>query len=409
MDVFVTRQPIFDTQNRVVAYELLHRGADGGEGDTPAFLSRQGSEDETGLGVKELTGGKMAFVTVSRESLLGGGAEDLDPGSVVIQLQETVSPDDEVMKACKGLASSGFRFVTGDFALHEKYAGLLRLAEVVRIDVQKSVAEEKVALAEKLGVFKGKLLAEKVENQTAHEYCKALGFELFQGFHYSRPETLTNKDLSSQSVSVVRILNMLKDPNSPDGVIHEAFRSDPGLSYKLLALVNSAALGGRGIDSITHAMRLLGRDSLYRWLSMLLLAEGKDRTDVKSEIVKSSLLRGRMCELLGDSCPNQLPGAFPGGGTLFLVGLFSQLDTLLQTPMEDILSRISLAPGVEEALLGREGAAGTILSVVENYEEAEWDLAEESLCSLGADPENLSNFYLDSVTWASNRMDQTGD
>ncbi len=409
MDVFVTRQPIFDTRNRVVAYELLHRGTDGGEGDTPAFLSGKGSGDETELGVKELTGGKVALVTVSRESLLGGGAEKLDPRSVILQLHGAVSPDDEVMKACKGLASSGFRFSLGDFALHEKYSSLLRLAEVVRIDVQESVAEEKVALAEKLGAFKGKLLAEKVENQTAHEYCKALGFELFQGFHYSRPETLTNKDLSSQSVSVVRILNMLKDPNSSDGAIHEAFRSDPGLTYKLLALVNSAALGGRGIDSITHAMRLLGRDPLYRWLSMLLLAEGKDRTDVKSEIVKSSLLRGRMCELLGDSCPQQSSASMPSGGTLFLVGLFSQLDTLLQTPMEGILSRITLADGVEGALLGREGPAGAILSVVESYEEAEWDLAEKSLTSLGADPENLSNFYLDSVTWASNRMDQTGD
>ncbi len=99
----------------------------------------------------------------------------------------------------------------------------------------------------------------------------------------------------------------------------------------------------------------------------------------------------------------------PTGGTLFLVGLFSQLDTLLQTPMEGILSRITLAEGVEGALLGREGPAGAILSVVESYEEAEWDLAEESLTSLGADPENLSNFYLDSVTWASNRMEQTGD
>jgi EAL and modified HD-GYP domain-containing signal transduction protein len=411
MDVFVTRQPIFDTQHRILAYELLHRSGSKNGAELSAFLASEPDEGEgeQESGIRGLTGGKTALVGFSRDALVAGIPDGLDPRGVIIQLHGSVSPDDEVVSTCRQLADQGFRFSMGDFVLHEKYARLLRLAEVVRIDVQAPEAEEKVALAEKLGDFKGKLLAEKVENQTAHEYCKALGFQLFQGFHYFRQETLSNKDLSTHSVSVVRILNLIRDMQSSDSAIQEAFGTDPSLSYKLLKLVNSAAMGGRGIDSIGHALRLMGREPLYRWLSMLLLADGKDQTEVRAEIVKSSLLRGRMCELIGEGCPDRSPGALPSGGTLFLIGLFSQLDTLLQTPMAEILSRISLADGVEEALMRREGTAGAILSAVESYEDADWDAAEERLATLGADAENLSNLYLDSVTWASNRMEMTGD
>jgi len=97
----------------------------------------------------------------------------------------------------------------------------------------------------------------------------------------------------------------------------------------------------------------------------------------------------------------------PPADTLFLVGLFSQLDTLLQVSMENILSGIDLSEEVVDALLGREGNAGSILSAVEGYEEAEWDLAQDRIASLGADSGLLSNVYLDSITWASSRMDNT--
>jgi len=406
MSAFVARQPIFDTDHRVVGYELLHRGRDGSEGPgLEPSSSSEGVEAVLGPDMKDLVGGKTAFVDLSRESLLGLDPGHLDPQSVIIQIQGEISPDDSVVTACKDLASQGFQFAMGDSMLHEKHARLLRLAEVVKVNVQETAAEEKVALIDKLGAFKGKLLAEGVENQTTHEYCKTLGFDFFQGFHYVRPETLTETDLPTQSVSVVRILNLLRDNKASEASIQEAFRSDPSLSYQLLQLVNSAALGGRGIDSIGHAMRMLGREPLYRWLSMLLLADGKDRREVRSEIVRSSLTRGRMCELLGDGCRSSVGSDLPAADTLFLVGLFSQLDTLLSVPMENILSGIDLSGEVVDALLGREGNAGSILSAVEGYEEADWDLAEDRIAALGAESGLLSNVYLDSITWASSRME----
>jgi EAL and modified HD-GYP domain-containing signal transduction protein len=408
MDTFIARKPIFDTRNCVFGYELFHRVETTPDSAWPLGASFRTEEgDETAP--LSLAGGKAAFIEFPKASLMSDVPAALDPEAVVIQLQEDVASDYEAISTCRELRSKGFRFAMGGFALHERHEPLLRLAEVVKVDVLASDPEEKVASAEKLGAFKGRLLAENVENQAQHAYCSALGFELFSGFHYLRPEKFTTKELTANTLSVVTLLNFLRDPNSSDAQIQEAFRSDPTLTYKLLQLVNSAALGGRGIDSIGHAIRLLGRDPLYRWLSLFLLKEGSGGGEAKAEIVKSSLLRGRMCELLGEGCRNQAPGNFPAPGTLFLVGLFSNLDTILQTRIEDVLSKLDLVEGVEEALIRREGKAGSILSAVESYEETEWDTAEAEITSLGADPEILTDAYLDSITWARDRLQAEQD
>jgi len=409
MDAFVTRQPIFDTHDRIIAYEVLHRKKKEYKAPvSPFVIQKPSGEVDDAEGGLDLVAGKGAFVNISREALLEGLPDSLHPKRTVIQLGDTVTPEDDVVAACTQLASDGFRFAIGDFALDERYAPLLRLAAVMKIDVKAAGADKRVVAAKKLEAFQGRLLAERVGNRKVHEACKKLGFQLFQGYHYFRPEEFTNKELPSQSVAVVHIMNLLKDDQSPERVIQEAFGTDPSLSYKLLKLVNSAAMGGRGVDSIGHAMRLLGRQNLHRWLSMLLLSEDKDGTEVRSEIVRASMLRGRMCELVAEGCSGQGAGALPPGGTLFLIGLFSQLDTLLQTPMDVILSSISVADEVEQALLGRKGKAGAVLSAIECYEEADWDGAEEKLSRAGADPASLTDAYLDSVTWANERMDASG-
>lgn len=403
MDAFVARKPIFDTRNRVIGYELFHREDETSQEPWLIGTSFQ-SEDGGDSSILGLAGGKAAFVELPKASLLSDIPTALDPGGVVIQLQEDIASDYEVVSACRDLGSKGYRFAMDDFILHERHEPLLRLAEVVKVDVLASNPEEKAATAEKLGAFRGNLLAENVENKTQHAYCAALGFRLFSGFHYLRPEQFTKKELTTNSLLVVTLLNLLRDPNSTDTQIQEAFRSDPTLTYKLLQLVNSAALGGRGIDSIAHAIRMLGRDPLYRWLSLFLLSEGREGGEAKMEIVKSSLLRGRMCELLGENCRSHRGRDFPSSGTLFLVGLFSNLDTLLQTRIEDVLAKLDLVDGVEDALIRREGKAGSILAAVESYEEADWDDAEAKITSLGADPEILTDTYLDSVTWARDRL-----
>lgn len=409
MEAYVARQPIFDTRHQVVGYELLHRSNGEAQAAGPGSLSSMSAqvmvEGVLGIGLEELTGGSLAYINFPREPLLGGAADVLDPGRVVIEIHETVEPDEAVVAACEDLVARGFSLAMDDFVLQARFAPLLELAEVVKIDVLETDLVTVDDMVEEMRPFGVTLLAEKVENEVMHEDCLALGFELFQGFHYYRPEVLTSRDFSSQSLSVLRLLNLLGDMNAPDAEIQAGFQADPSLTFKLLRMVNSAALGGRGVSSIGHALRILGREILYRWLSVLLLAEGGRRSGVRAEIVESSIFRGRMCEILAASARPTADAETASAGALFLTGLFSHLDTLFQVPMEDILARIDLVEGVGAALLERKGQAGAILSVVEAYEEAKWAEAEGRLESLGGNPAVLSRSYRSAVTWAARRME----
>jgi len=413
MDVFVARQPIFWADQKVMGYELLYR-SDGQvqvAGDQPleTMSSAVIVNALLAMGLKDITGGTAAFINFPRELLLDEMAQLLDPREVVIELHESVRPDPQVMAASRALAAQGFVLALDDFEFDDEFAPLLEVAQIVKVDVLGKSPDELMGIKKRLDPFKVQLLAEKVESEEVHQACVDMGFALFQGFHYVKPETLSKRDLSTESVAVVHLMNLLGDMNITDRKVEEAFRSDPGLSYKLLRMVNSAALGGRGITSIEHALRLLGRDHLYRWVSMLLVADARDGTGVKNELVKSSLFRGRFLELLGDQIRGPSVRGVPMAGTLFLIGLFSRIDVILKIRMEDLFKKVDLSEAAQEALLWRAGVGGQLLKAVEAYEDARWEDAETEVADLGMDPFDLPNIYLESIAWAGDRMAGTGD
>jgi c-di-GMP phosphodiesterase len=406
-DIFVARQPIFDAKRNVVAYELLYR-SDGvtssAQGDNPQAMSSSVLVDGViGLGLEALTDGHLAYINLSEEMLLTGAAELLDPSSVVIEILESVPPTPEIIEACQRLVEKGYRLALDDFVFGEEYIPLLELAGVVKVDVLES-ADALDDLVERLRPYDVELLAEKVEKHEVHQRCVELGFAYFQGFHYFRPETITKKDFSAQAVSVVRLMNMLQDVNSTDRTIEEAFRSDPSLTYKLMRIVNSASVGGRGVKSIAHALRLLGRESLYRWMCLLMMTLSSDGGEMRVEMIKSALLRAKMSETLGERARSAHNRDIPDGGALFLIGLFSQIDQILGAPVDDILKEIDVSPEVRDALTWRQGKAGLILNAVEAYEEADWTSAQREVTNVGGDPEVLPDLYLDALAWAGDRM-----
>ena len=406
-DIFVARQPIFDANHNVVGYELLYR-ADGScttaSGTSASAMSSSVIVGGVlGLGLDILTEGQTAFINLSDEMILDGTTELLDPKQVVIEILETVDPTGPMMDACRGLTEKGYRLALDDFVYDEALEPLLELADIVKVDVIQSSSELECTL-ERLRPFGVKLLAEKVENKEMHDRCVAQGFELFQGFHYFRPETLTKKDLSSNTVAVIRLMNLLQDPGVTDRSIEDAFKTGPGLTYKLLRIVNAASLGGRGVSSIAHALRLLGRDPLYRWLCLLLMTDGSGGGEMRIEMVKAALVRGHFCEAVSELARNPLNRDVPAGGAMFLVGLFSDIEMLLGVPVEEILEDINVTKTVRDAILHREGPGGSILAAVEAYTSGDWEGAGIEVSRLGADLPTLSDMYLNSITWASERM-----
>jgi EAL and modified HD-GYP domain-containing signal transduction protein len=408
MEIFVARQPIFDRANRVAGYELLYRnGIRTGEASDPnADLARMSStvlvNAFLGIGLHRLTDGRPAFLNCSRELLLGPMLELLHPSQVVIEILEDVEPDEAVLAACRRLVRAGFRIALDDFVSSERYAPLVDLATVIKIDVLAYTPAELEALVGRLRSSPASLLAEKVETPELHEVCVGLGFDYFQGYFYSRPETRARPDLSVQQLQLLRLLNLLRDLDTSVATLEDAFRSDLSLSYKLMRIANSAAFGHTGIDSIGHAIQLLGREPLYRWLALLLVGSVARQGGLGRELAQLVMVRARMAELVAES--TQLRRA---AGSLFLVGLFSLLDAILGQPMEEALSQLSLTAPVASALLRREGPFAPILHLVEAYETARRDDVATHAAEVGLSTEAVPTLYVEALAWARGRLDDT--
>lgn len=403
MEVFVARQPIFDAGDRLQGYELLYRHsgeAVRAEGATPQRMSNEVFLHAIlGFGLDRVTGGATAFINFSREMLTERLFELLDPAAVMIELLEDVEPDEGTVAACRELKEAGYRLALDDFVPRPEADALLACAEVVKLDVLNVPLAELARTVEALRPRGVRLLAERVETREVRDACRAMGFELFQGYYFSRPEILSRREVSVEQANAIRLMNLLRDTRATDGDVEEAFRSDPLLTYKLLRIVNSAAVGGRGVQSIGHAVRMVGRETLYRWLALLFVSSVPADTGAAHERIHSAVQRARLCELIGEASGRQ-----GTAGPLFMVGLFSMLDALLRVPLEELLSSIDLTPEVRGALLGGEGPYAAALELVRAYEAGRWDEVLYRSAAAGVSPLDVPDLYLQSLTWARERV-----
>jgi EAL and modified HD-GYP domain-containing signal transduction protein len=237
------------------------------------------------------------------------------------------------------------------------------------------------------------VLAERVETPEALAQAREIGCTLFQGYVFSRPETLDGRAVNVQQATVFHIMALLNEPDATDSALEEAFRSHPSLSLSLLRIVNSASFGGRGVDSIPHAIRLVGREALSRWMLIMLVASVGSRSPVAHEAVVEALVRGRFCETV------TAHGADGDPAARFLVGLLSRMDALLGLPMAKVLERLPVSDDVRAALLEGTGPHARILMLADAYENGDWPLVD----MLAADA-TLPSLYAEAVAWANERL-----
>lgn len=402
LDIALARQPIFDTEDRLVAYELLYRESSRAECAAGADSTRMSRDTITrtvlGMGLARVTGGRTAYVNVDRQMLLDGSVYVLDPRQVVLELLETVRCDDETLPACAALVDAGYTLALDDFVYDPTYEPLLRLAAIVKIDVLGRPDHELRAAVARVRPFDVRCLAERVETAAVRARCATLGFELFQGYFYARPELIAGREVPVQQASVIRVLNALRDPDTSDAQVEAIFRGDLSLTYKLLRIVNSAGTGRTGVDSIGHGIRLVGRAALHRWLGLLLVSSFATANGVGAEVVATAMLRARFCELLAEAA-----GRRRDGGALFMAGLFSLLDALMRVPMPDVVARLDLAPELRQALLVREGPYADLLRLAEAYEAGAWAQVAEGAAAPSLSSVALPELYAQAVEWTYER------
>jgi EAL and modified HD-GYP domain-containing signal transduction protein len=303
-------------------------------------------------------------------------------------------PDGEVIAAVRRLRDRGFTIALDDFEGGEDWDPLLKMARTVKLDVLNVPVATLAERVRRLKRYPVRLLAERIEDDVVFKDCVQLGFDFFQGYHFRKPEVVQRRTLPVAMTRVVKLMAMINDPNVSDAAIEQEMRSDPGLSVKLLRIVNNASTGVREVASIGHAIRLAGRRTIYQWLALLLVSTVPTGDDVAREAVLVSLERGRFCELLALGT-----GRRDQADPLFLVGLLSDLDVILGVDKDELIGQLGVSGDVAAALRGQPGPHTDYLRVATAYANGEWEQLSEASTPLGVE-EALPEWYGEAGGWA---------
>lgn len=393
--LFVARQPILDAHRRVFGYELLYRGGPG-EVACDADLDQASARVLTDVireGLDVLTGGRYAFLNAPRRVVMERFFTVLSPDGVVIELLETIEPDAEILEACRELRQRGYRLALDDFAWDERYRDLLALAEFVKVDLLATTPAERRDIIARAAPHQIRLVAEKVETDTAFREAREAGFTYFQGFFFSRPVILESRAIPASALRHVQLLGALNDASLGASQLAGLIKRDVALSFDLLRTVNSAAHGVRSpVHSIQEAVVLLGREPIRRWASVCLLAGIAGGGN--PEAVSMSLVRARWCELLGA----HLWGG-EAASELFLCGMISMLDAILARSIEDIVAKLPVSPRVRDALCGFPSPWTSLLASIAAYERGEWNMALAEAGAIQLDPALLASTNREALRW----------
>lgn len=399
MDVYAARQPIFDSRLGVYGYELLYRksmnnfyeGSDDNQATAElinnSFLVFQ---------LSDLTDNKRAFINFSGEMLAKEIPLLLPKERIVVEILERVEPTEAVIEACRKLKDRGYMLALDDFAFDDKLFPLIELADMIKVDFSAVSLDKQSQLIQ---AYKEKyritFLAEKIENRDEFHAARRLGYELFQGYFFSKPIVVHGKEIGIMQSSVIRIIDELNRDEPDYQHMAEIIEKDLGLTYKLLKAANSLFYGSRNrIHSIQQALVRMGTDELKKWMYLLML---KDIKNVHNkELIKTSLIRGKMMELLS----LQL-GMKPKQFDYFMVGLFSSADILLNKKMNDVVHELPLTKEVREALTRRSNKLGHVLDFILSLETADWTRADKFVLAGKIDYETVLSQYILAIKWAN--------
>ncbi len=394
--VYVARQPIFDAARRVRFYELLYRR---GSGEAAGF----DDEDETTaellaatmveIGVERIARHKKLFVTLSRNYLLGHWPIPVDASLLGICIPAALARDPEVVEAASRWRRQGVA-LTLDAALYTpELEPMLALVQYVKLDAAILEAQQLGAQVAALRRFDVRLVATRVETQRCYELYRQLRFDLFQGYFFARPQLLKGRQLPTHQSNLLRVLGEVQNPGVSIAQLELLIRRDVALSVKLLRYINSAFFGmPRRFESIREVIIYLGLKQLRVWVSLVLMSGAAGQPP---ELSRLSLMRAKSCELLA--------AAYPGGAepaACFMAGLFSTLDGLFQSSLEQILAGLPLSEELTAALLRHEGPIGEVLAFVLAHER-EPGAGADGLC-LSA--EAVNGCYATALAWADDTM-----
>ena len=395
-NAYIARQPIVDGEHRLIAYELLFRHsayAQSAQVDTDVDAGVSViSNTLCNMGTEWLLRGKLAFVNMEASMLMSSFSTLLPPENVVIEVLETVRITPEILARLQELKEIGYRFALDDFQYLPESEPLLPLATYVKLDVLAHTPEDLAKLVRAIRKYPVKLVAEKVETPEQFRHCRALDFDYFQGYYFARPENIVTRVINPTHATVLQLMEKVRKDAGIEQ-LELLFKKDVALTFKLLRYINSAGFGlSCEVQSIRHAVSILGMQPLYRWLSLLLVTAGTGPTS--PTLARTAITRGRLCELLGKECLSRADQ-----DNLFIVGVFSVLPALLEITMEQLLDRVVIPDSFADALLHRSGIYGPFLDLVVSVEGGDLERIENLTGVLMLSAGTVNEAHLRALTW----------
>lgn len=389
-NVLFAQQPILNLQQEVVAYELLFRGDFQRTGGHEASAQVLVNAFDKGL-FKGDTHGTPMFINFTEELLFQ--VPPFDPNSIVIELLEDIEPTAAVVAQGKALRELGYRLALDDFVYSEAMIPLLKLAQIVKVDVMDTPKDELPALVERLRPYGVLLLAEKVEDYDTFYHCRSLGFEWFQGYFFARPNLIEGRTVGPNRSALLSMVCALQQPDLDHATLNSIITSDPGLTYKVLRLANSAAIRRAvPIDTIARATIMLGLRRLQNFGTLLALGQLEEKP---GELQIYTQHRGLLCEGLGSQISEPLdPALFQSAGIL------SCCDAYFDQPLENLLDSLPLSADLSSAIRTFEGPLGIILEATIALQEGRFDSVRwDRLASLGLDQSHVATVMQATTSW----------
>ncbi|MDP4943913.1 MAG: HDOD domain-containing protein [Alishewanella sp.] len=406
MFFYSARQPILDRNKALFGYELLFRdGVDNAfpdiDGDEATSKMIEGSQFAFGL--DDFLGDKPGFINFTLETLLKKYPSMLPKEQVVIEVLETVQPGKRLLAECQQLKEQGYVLALDDYEHKHVWRHFYPYIDIIKIDFRSTNSEQieeiKTAIADFPNI---KLLAEKVE--TIEEFQQAMdqGFAYFQGYFFSKPEMMQAKALSPSQLALAELLYETSKADMDLVQIAEVFKRDVTLSYKLLRYSNSAIFRRRTeIDTIKHAIVVLGQAELKKFLSLLFTAQIS--TDKPAELMRMAMTRANFAEGLA-----ALSGTVPLEKA-FLTGMMSLMDAILDESIESVMEKLPLSADIKDALVNKEGVLADYIRLIEYYETAHWTEATSTIKHLNLPVEKVPDAYHQAVQWANEQMKALGE
>ena len=391
---FLARQPIFTREEQLFGYELLFR--DGTDNYfrslDPDAASRDTLDSSTLMGLDVLCGNRRAFINCTRDVLLKDYITLLPSNQAVAEILESVPADDQVVAACQRLKEAGYWIALDDFMPNDPRARLTEMADIVKVDMRSTSPEERVELIRLYGSWHCRMLAEKVETREEFFAARKAGFLYFQGYFFRQPEVLATREVPANRLHYVQMLKAVSRDELDHQEIESLIKSEASLCYRLLRYMNSASFGFvNEIHSVKHALALLGEREVRRWVRLVAtLAAGSGKS---SELVSAALVRGRFCELLSSKIQHNQ-------SDLFLLGLFSLMDAILETPMSVLLASVPVDQDTKAVLLTGSGRLSPLYQLMVACEAGEWSKLRDLARELKISESGIAEDYWRAMEWS---------